>query len=85
MATKRKASSSELEASVEPRAIGDDAAAAGMDLVPATAPVTGGDDEINKTRDYIAQRAKRTSPTIDIYVQATAPAHSPGRVWIKTG
>jgi hypothetical protein len=66
------------------RAIGDAATAAGMAVVAATAPVTGGDDEINKTRDYIAERAKRTGPDIDIWVQPTAPAHKAGRIWIKT-
>lgn len=63
---------------------GGDASAAGMDIVPSTAKRSLGYDEINKSRDYIAQRAKRTGPDIDIYVQPTAPAHKVGRVWIKT-
>lgn len=37
-------------------AIGDDAIAAGMDLVPGSAPANTLDTEDNKTRDYIAQR-----------------------------
>lgn len=67
-----------------PQAVGDDAVAAGMAIVPPNDPVTRGDDEINLTRDYIAQRAKRTGPGIDIWVQPTAPAHAAGRVWIKS-
>lgn len=63
-------------------ASGDDAAAAGMDKVAGGAPRRLGYDEINKTRDYIAQRAKRTGPDIDIYVQATDPGHRAGRVWV---
>jgi len=63
---------------------GDNAAAAGMDIVPGTAQVRLGYDEINKTRDYVAAYATRTGPLIDIWVQATAPAHKAGRVWIKT-
>ncbi|MCR2785441.1 MULTISPECIES: hypothetical protein [unclassified Microbacterium] len=64
-------------------AIGDDAVAAGM------AAMTGGEDadtldtEMNKTRDYIAQRTKRTSPNLDFWVQSAAPAHADYRVWIK--
>jgi len=67
-----------------PQATGDEAVAAGMVTVPGTDPVTNGEDEINKTRDYIALYAKRTGPLIDIWVQPTAPAHKAGRVWIKT-
>jgi len=67
-----------------PQAIGDDAINAGMAVVPSGDPVRNGEDEINLTRDYIAQRAKRTGPQIDIWVQPTAPAHAAGRVWIKT-
>lgn len=37
-------------------AIGDDAAAAGMDIVPGSTPANEIDTELNKTRDYIAQR-----------------------------
>jgi hypothetical protein len=72
------------KAEVEPRAVGDDAVAAGMAKVAGGGAVRDGDDEINLTRDYIAQRAKRTGPQIDIWVQPTAPAHAVGRVWIKT-
>ena len=67
-----------------PSAVGDDAVAAGMAVVAGGAPVRDGENEINLTRDYIAQRAKRTSPTIDIYVQPTEPPHAVGRIWIKT-
>ena len=65
-------------------AAGDDAAAAGMAVLPGTALVKNGYVEINTTRDYVAQRAKRTGPNIDMYVQPTAPAHAVGRIWIKT-
>lgn len=65
-----------------PRAPGDDAAAAGMAVVAGSVLANTIDTEINTTRDYIAQRAKRTSPTIDLYVQAAAPAHAAGRIWI---
>lgn len=37
-------------------AVGDDALAAGMDIVPGTLPANQIDTEINKTRDYLAQR-----------------------------
>ncbi len=64
---------------------GDAAAAAGMDIVAGTAPRRLGYDEINKSRDYIANRAKRNADNaIDIWVQSTAPAHKAGRVWIKS-
>lgn len=72
------------EPEIAPRAAGDDAAAAGMAIVAGNAPVRDGENEINLTRDYIAQRAKRTGPQIDIWVQPTAPAHAVGRIWIKT-
>ncbi|MEV4738541.1 MULTISPECIES: tail fiber domain-containing protein [unclassified Microbacterium] len=39
-------------------AIGDDALADGMDLVPGTADRRNGWQEINKTRDYIVQKIK---------------------------
>jgi len=67
-----------------PLAVGDAAVAAGMALVPGTDAVNRGDDEINQTRDYIANYAKRTGPLIDIWVGPTAPAHKAGRIWIKT-
>lgn len=41
---------------------GDAAAAAGMDVVAGTADRRLGYDEINKTRDYIAQRTTITTP-----------------------
>ena len=63
---------------------GDTAAAAGMAVVPSTAQRSLGYDEINKSRDYVANYAKRTGPQIDIWVQAAAPTHKAGRVWIKT-
>lgn len=43
-------------------ATGDDAIAAGMDVVPGTADRRQGYDEINKTRDYIAQRTNAVTP-----------------------
>ena len=43
-------------------AIGDDAAAAGMDLVPSTGKVKDGATEMNKTRDYIAKRTSAITP-----------------------
>lgn len=63
---------------------GDEAASAGMDVVPATALVRDGYDEMNKTRDYVATYATREADGIDLWVQASAPAHKAGRVWIKT-
>jgi len=41
---------------------GDDAAAAGMDVVPGTADIRDSYDEHNKTRDYIAQRTSTVTP-----------------------
>lgn len=41
---------------------GDDAAAAGMDLVPGSTQADEIDTEINKTRDYIAQRTSAITP-----------------------
>jgi hypothetical protein len=41
---------------------GDAALAAGMDVVPATADRRQGYDEINKTRDYIAERTNAVTP-----------------------
>ncbi|MFJ3392018.1 tail fiber domain-containing protein [Leifsonia aquatica] len=41
---------------------GDAAAAAGMDVVPSTAKARLGYDEMNKTRDYIAQRTSAVTP-----------------------
>jgi hypothetical protein len=43
-------------------ATGDDAVAAGMDIVPGTALANTIDTEINKTRDYIAQRTAAVTP-----------------------
>lgn len=63
---------------------GDAAGNAGMDVVQATAPYGLGYDEINRTRDYVAEYATRTGPLIDVWVQSAAPAHKAGRVWIKT-
>jgi len=61
---------------------GDAAAAAGMAVVSGTAQVKLGYDEINKSRDYIAQRASRAG--LDIYVQSADPGlpRKAGRVWI---
>ncbi|GMM94762.1 hypothetical protein [Microbacterium sp. MTN4-26] len=68
-------------------AIGDAAAAAGMETVPDTGEngkVKYGAREINRTRDEIANRAKRDSPTIAVHVGSTAPA-SPvvGHLWFQ--
>jgi hypothetical protein len=65
-----------------PYATGDDAAAAGIPLTAGSALANTIDTEINGAKDEIARRAKRTSPTIDIYVQPTAPPHAVGRIWI---
>lgn len=43
-------------------ATGDDALAAGMDIVPGTTLANTIDTEINKTRDYIAQRTSAVQP-----------------------
>lgn len=53
-------------------AIGDDAAAAGMDLVSGTEDRRNGWIEINATRDEIARRASRSG--LDITVDSTAPS-----------
>lgn len=63
---------------------GDDAAAAGMDVVPGTDPARDGYDDINQTRDYIVAYATRSAAAIDIWTGPTDPGHAPGRVWIKT-
>ena len=82
-------------------ATGDDALAAGYDLVdPATDLVRDGAEEINKTRDYAGANKTETRPinrggtgattalgarqNLEVYVQASAPSHANGRVWIKT-
>lgn len=59
-------------------AAGDDAAAAGMDVVPQTAKVRDGATEINKTRDYVADVKRKVT------VGAAAPA-SPrvGDLWFE--
>lgn len=62
---------------------GDAAAAAGMDIVAGTDPRSLGYDEINLTRDYVANYAKRSAPAIDIFVGTTDPGHNPGRIWIR--
>lgn len=68
-------------------AIGDSAAAAGMDTVPETGEngkVKYGAREINKTRDYTAERTKRTAPNIAIHVGAQAPANPVvGHLWFE--
>lgn len=68
-------------------AIGDSAAAAGMDIVPETGEngkVKYGGREINKTRDYTAERTKRTAPNIAIHVGAQAPANPVvGHLWFE--
>lgn len=64
-------------------AIGDDAAAAGLPVVPGTDPVREGAGQITISRDLLAQYAKRDGPLIDIHQQPTAPAHAPGRIWVK--
>lgn len=57
-------------------ATGDDAIAAGMDVLdPATDLVKDGADEINKTRDYLAQRTSDVTPVAEGGTGATtAPA-----------
>ncbi|MDD7929696.1 hypothetical protein [Microbacterium thalli] len=68
-------------------AIGDDAAGAGMELVPDTGEngkVKYGAREINRTRDYTAQRTKRSAPNIAIHVGSTAPANPVvGHLWFE--
>lgn len=53
---------------------GDAAVAAGMDIVPATADRRMGYDELNKTRDYIAQRTNAVTPVEKGGTGATTPA-----------
>jgi hypothetical protein len=65
-------------------ATGDAALAAGMVLVPGAGMARDLDLYDNQTRDYVAQYATRQGPLLDIWVQAAAPAHKAGRIWIKT-
>lgn len=61
-------------------AIGDAADAAGMGLVPGTLPADQIDTEINRTRDYIAERASRAG--IRIFDTETEPvAPQVGDLW----
>lgn len=53
---------------------GDAAAAAGMDVVPGTADRRDGYDEINKTRDYIAERTSTVTPVAKGGTGATTAA-----------
>ena len=72
-------------------AVGDKAAAKGMQVIPSNGLVRDGEDEINRTRDYIADEIDaRTAAdntlrarTPKITVASTAPA-SPavGDLWI---
>lgn len=57
---------------------GDAAAAAGLDVVPATAQRSLGYDEINKSRDYLVQHRHPPTPTnkggtgsTNVYFQTT--------------
>lgn len=43
-------------------AIGDDALAAGMEIMTGQEPANTLDDEVNKTRDYVAQRTSAVTP-----------------------
>lgn len=62
---------------------GSDATAAGMDTVASTDPLRMGYDEINLTRDYVAQFAARNRDNLlDIWVGTSAPAHKAGRMWV---
>lgn len=54
-------------------ATGDDALADGMDLVPGTAQANTLDTEVNKTRDYIAQRIKTTRQWVTDTIGALWP------------
>jgi hypothetical protein len=63
---------------------GDDAAAAGIDIVAPSEKVKMGYDEMNRILDELVHRATRHGPDIEVWVQPTAPAHLVGRVWIKT-
>ncbi|SDP07330.1 hypothetical protein SAMN04487788_1947 [Microbacterium testaceum StLB037] len=57
-------------------ATGDDALAAGMDVVPGTADRRLGYEEINKTRDYIAQRTATVTPVSKGGTGATTAAQA---------
>lgn len=59
-------------------AAGDDAAAAGMDVVAQTGYVRQGATEINKTRDYVADVKRKVT------VGAVAPtAPRIGDLWVE--
>lgn len=67
---------------------GDIAAAAGMDVVPPTADIRQGYDEINRTRDYLASfmGSDIDATTIggrQVIVQTTTPAYVEGAIWLK--
>jgi hypothetical protein len=64
-------------------AAGGDATAAGMTTVAATDQLKMGYDEINKSRDYIAQFAARNRDNLlDLWTGTSSPAHKAGRIWI---
>lgn len=64
-----------------PRANGDTAQAAGMEIVKATDPWYLGYDEINRTRDYIAQESTATREYIDEETsQLRAEGFGPGDI-----
>lgn len=62
-------------------AIGDDAAAAGMDIVPGSTPANEIDTEINKTRDYLAQRTALVTPV----ARGGTGADNPGQARTNLG
>lgn len=55
---------------------GADALAAGMQLVPGTAPASDLDEYINQTRDYIAQRTSAVTPITKGGTGATSAANA---------
>jgi hypothetical protein len=63
---------------------GDAAALAGMDVVPSTASRSLGYDEINKTRDYIADFAGGTTPIAEGGTGATTAAGARTNLGVQT-
>ncbi|MDU0367679.1 hypothetical protein RWH45_10660 [Microbacterium sp. KSW4-17] len=65
-------------------ATGDNALAAGMDLVAGTTPLNTVDTEINKTRDYIAERTNAVTPISKGGTGATTAAGARSALGVTT-
>lgn len=63
---------------------GDDALAAGMDVVLGTEDIRNSYDEINKTRDYIAQRTSAVTPVLKGGTGATTASGARANLGLTT-